>query len=139
MIFTSYKKFKSHHLITENLEQAKRLLKDTYLLNKSVKELDRKVKTDNTGIYLLDPKGEKLKFDTLPTNIQIDARRLAYDKQATEDEIKSLNRTYLQKIREIIGEKLGYAYLFVYLYIVEEVPIEELKIIFSKLTKYEDL
>ena len=99
MIFTSYKKFKSHHLITENLEQAKRLLKDTYLLNKSVKELDRKVKTDNTGIYLLDPKGEKLKFDTLPTNIQIDAKRLAYDKQATEDEIKSLNRTYLQKIR----------------------------------------
>lgn len=136
-----YLKFTEEIKLNENLAGAKKIVKDTYILNKAVREVSKnKIKTDQTGIFLLDSDDVAIKFDNVPGAIQDEAKHKFREIKLTEEDTRNIERNpQLAKIRELLKDKLGYAQLFTYLYIKEMVPIDELKSILDGLNQYNDL
>lgn len=136
-----YVKFTEQVKLNENLAGAKKIVKDTYILNKAVKEVSKnKIKTDQTGIFLLNSDDVAVKFDNVPGQIQDEAKHKFREIKLTEDDNRNIDRNpQLAKIRELLKDKLGYAQLFTYLYIKEMVPMEELTAILAGLNQYNDL
>ncbi len=136
-----YVKFIEEIKLNENLAGAKKIVKDTYILNKAVREVSKnKIKTDQTGIFLLDPDDVAIKFDNVPGAIQDEAKHKFREIKLTEEDTRNIERNpQLAKIRELLKDKLGYAQLFTYLYIKEMVPMDELKSILDGLNQYNDL
>ena len=136
-----YVKFTEEIKLNENLAGAKKIVKDTYILNKAVREVSKnKIKTDQTGIFLLDSDDVAVKFDNVPGAIQDEAKNKFREIKLTEEDTRNIERNpQLAKIRELLKDKLGYAQVFTYLYIKEMVPMEELKSILDGLNQYNDL
>lgn len=126
--------------LNENVAGAKKLLKDTFILNKALKELNLGFKTDSTGMFLMDKSDAPIKFNELPTEIQSDVKKKVKEIKLSEEEQRQVERhPKFNEIREILGDKLGWSQLFTYLYFKEKVEINELKSIFSDLVTYQDL
>ena len=140
MRLLKYNNFTGSFKINENLAQAKKLLKDTYILNKATKGVTN-IATDKSGIFLINKDEDKIKFSSLPEDIQENARKKFRETKLTEEEVRAIDKSeILLKIRKMIGEnRLGYAYMFTYLFVVEEVPFEELEAIFGALVDNADL
>ena len=137
-----YSEFNSNLKINENVAGAKKILKDTFVLNKAVKELstDRGTKTDPSGMFLLDKDGYPIKFNDLPEEIKGEAKKKIREIKLSEEELRQVERhPKFQEIRDFLGDKLGWAQLFTYLYFKERTEISELKGIFADLVTYGDL
>jgi ankyrin repeat protein len=137
-----YSEFNSNLKINENVAGAKKILKDTFVLNKAVKELstDRGTKTDPSGMFLLDKDGVSINFNDLPEEIKGEARKKVREIKLSEDELRQVERhPKFQEIRDLLGDKLGWAQMFTYLYFKERTDISELKGIFDDLITYGDL
>ena len=126
-----YSEFNSTLKINENIAGAKKILKDTFVLNKAVKELSP-TKTDPSGMFLLDKDGVSINFDDLPEEIKGEARKKVREIKLSEDELRQVERhPKFQEIREFLGDKLGFSQIFTYLYFKEKVEISELKELFA--------
>jgi len=133
-----YSEFNSNLKVNENIVGAKKILKDTFVLNKAVKELSP-MKTDPSGMFLLD-KDQPINFNDLPEEIKGEAKKKIREIKLSEDELRQIERhPKFQEIREFLGDKLGWAQLFTYLYFKERTEISELKGIFADLVTYGDL
>jgi hypothetical protein len=138
-----YKNFitegKGSEIILENVAQAKKLLKDTYILNKLMTK-DSNYKTDKSGLIILDKDDVAVKLVDIPQEIKDDAKKNLKTIKLTEEEVKLIERDQkFLKIRELLGDKLGYSYMFLYFYIVEQIPFEELKTLLENLEDKKDL
>jgi hypothetical protein len=134
-----YSEFNSNLKINENIAGAKKILKDTFVLNKAVKELSP-MKTDPSGMFLLDKDNQPMNFNDLPEEIKGEAKKKIREIKLSEDELRQVERhPKFQEIREFLGDKLGWAQLFTYLYFKERTEISELKGIFADLVTYGDL
>ena len=101
MIFKKYNHFINYERINEDVQKAKKFLKDTYLFNKSVKDI---AKIDQTGLYILNPDSEQpIKHSDISDNLKEEARKKFRETKVSEDEIRHIERNpdYL-KIKEII-------------------------------------
>ncbi len=137
MIF-GYKKFIQGSKINENVAGAKKILKDTYLINKAISQVSS-LKIDKSGMVLLSG-GDPIKMSQVPDDIKEKAKEKIKEIKLTPEEIAFVEKNpKLKEIREIINGKDGYAQLFMHLYIKELTPIEELKRIFNGLVEYNDL
>ena len=126
--------------LNENVAAAKKILKDTFTLNKSIKNLELGYQTDPTGMFLSDKSGASIKFEELPDDIKSSAKKNLREVKLSEEEQRQVERhPKFNEIREILGDKLGWASIFTYLYFKEGVEINELKSIFSDLLTYQDL
>lgn len=138
MIFR-YNKFREDFKLNENVDRAKKLLKDTFILNQAVSQVS-KLGTDKSGMVLLDKDKQPIRFENLPNDVKEESKKKIKDIKLSGDDVRMAERNpKLAEIRELIGDKLGYAYLFTYLYIKELTPMEELKSIFAGLIEYSDL
>jgi len=134
-----YSEFNSNLKINENIAGSKKILKDTFVLNKAVKELSP-MKTDSSGMFLLDKDNQPINFNDLPEEIKGEAKKKIREIKLSEDELRQVERhPKFQEIREFLGDKLGWAQLFTYLYFKERTEISELKGIFADLVTYGDL
>jgi len=134
-----YSDFKNNNKINENIAGAKKILKDTFISNRAVKEVSP-LKTDPTGMFILDKNDEPIDFNSLSNEIKEEARKKFREIKLTEDELRRIERhPKFQEIREFLGDKLGWASLFTYLYFKERTSMEELKTIFADMVKYHDL
>jgi hypothetical protein len=134
-----YSEFNNNLKINENVAGAKKILKDTFVLNKAVKEISP-TKTDPSGMFLLDKDGVSINFDDLPEEIKGEARKKVREIKLSEDELRQVERhPKFQEIREFLGDKLGFSQIFTYLYFKERVEISELKELFADLVTYGDL
>lgn len=135
-----YSKFTNEFKINENLDQAKKLLRDTYKTNKLALSIDKSIQSDPSGLFLFNKEGDNLSYKDLGTET-IDKIKAAYrDFKITPEENSRVERGEVMKmIRDLIGDKLGYAYLFTYFLVVEKVSVDDLKLILSKLIEFKDL
>jgi hypothetical protein len=125
--------------LNENIAGAKKVLKDTFTLNKAVSEVGP-YKTDRSGMFLMDKSDAPVNFNDLPEEIKAEARKKLREIKLSEDEVRQIERhPEFQKIREMLGDKLGWAALFTYLHFKERTSVEELKNIFDDMVKYGDL
>jgi hypothetical protein len=126
--------------LNENVAAAKKILKDTFVLNKALKELNLGFKTDSTGMFLFDKSDAPINFSDLPEQVQVEVKKKIREIKLTEEEQRVVERhPKFNEIREILGDKLGWAGLFAYLYFKEKVEINELKLIFDDLVVFQDL
>lgn len=136
-----YTEFKKGEMINEDMNRAKKVLRDTYQTFKSVKSVTDEYDTDPSGLFLFNKQGDVFRFEDLPSDIQNSAKSKFRDNKLTpEEQQKAEKSDVLKEIRNLLGDKnLGYAYLFTYLMVIEKVPAEDLKDIFNKLQDYKPL
>lgn len=143
MKILNYKNFitegRSPEILLENVAQAKKLLKDTYILNKLMTQ-DTNYKTDKSGTTILDKDNVPVKLSDIPQEIKDEAKKNFRTIKLTEEEVRSVERDpKFGKIRELLGDKLGYSYMFLYFFLVEQIPFEELQSLVTNLEDKRDL
>jgi len=137
-MISRYREFLYGFKLNENVAGAKKILKDTYLFNKAVSQVSS-LKVDRSGMILLSD-GDPIKSTQIPEDVRNKAKEKIKDIKLTPEEIQLVEKNpKLKEIRDIISGKDGYAQLFMYLYIKELTPVEELKRIFNGLVEYNDL
>ncbi len=135
-----YSDFNKSLKINENVAGAKKILKDTYIINKAVCDISKDYKTDPSGMFLLDTNKEVVLFNNLPDEVKEGSKKKFREIKITEDEQRNLDRMpKFQDIRKLIGDKLGWAQLFTYLHFKEGTSMEELGSIYSDLVSYGDI
>lgn len=136
-----YESFTNDFKLNENLDGAKKLLKNTYKEFKIVKEIaPDEYKTDPSGLFLFNKEGDVVNFNELPSNIKDEVKKKFREVKVTPEENVEVEKgPILKQVRDLLGDKLGYAHLFTYLLIVERTPIGDLKSILTKLIDYKDL
>jgi len=140
MKLLKYSNFRGELMVNENLDQAKKLLRDTYKNNKLVLAVDKSYETDPTGLFLFNSEGDVVNANNLPDETKEKMRLKFKEVKVTPEENAKVEKgDILKKVRELIGDKLGYAYLFTYLLLVEKMPFDDLKDIFTKLIDCKDL
>lgn len=144
-----YKKFS---LVNENYAQAKKFLKDAFILNKALRMVNNEYGTDATGIFLKDKVVDNIPYKDVSEDDIKKANDLVYKMHRGEDEQllkigKKLDKDsqttersdYLRKIREMCGKKLGYSYMYIYLMMQEGVAFEEIQELHKNLMANNDL
>lgn len=146
MKLLKYDNFKDNFKLNENLAGAKKVLKDTYLLNKALVQLDKGYSTDPSGLLLKDNTDTPVSPSSVPNDVKEEAKKKIREIKFSEDEQRQLERSQkFQEIRQLLGDKLGWAQLFTYLYFVEHMPITEedgsggLKQILKDMNDYQNL
>ena len=86
-----YSEFNSNLKVNENIVGAKKILKDTFVLNKAVKELSP-MKTDSSGMFLLDKDNQPINFNDLPEEIKGEAKKKIREIKLSEDELRQVER-----------------------------------------------
>ena len=135
-----YSEFNSNLKVNENIVGAKKVLKDTFALNKALVALELGYKTDPSGMFVSDKSGAPIDFNNLPEETKDAAKKKIREIKVSEEEQRQIDRhPKFQEIREFLGDKLGWAQLFTYLHFKEKVEVNELKSIFNDLNTYHDL
>lgn len=144
MFLRKYQDFKSEQMLNENLAGARKIIKDLYFMNKSSAKLKSDFKTDASGLILLDRDGVPFLFNNLTeeeqNKVNQDLRTNSSEYKLGEQETRNLERNAkFQEIRTMLGDKLGWMSLFVYLHFREGTTIEELRSIFDDMCRYNHL
>lgn len=138
-----YKQFLSQNVLNENLDKAKKFMKERELLLNAASDLgliegELKAQLDHKE------KRSLILSDFTPEQ-QEEIRKKIMTIKFDDRRIKDIERDPdFKKIRDYLGQKyIGWAYPFTYFYFVEMVSMEELftnpDSIFNKLIKYEGL
>ncbi len=138
-----YNQFLNEKPITENLDKAKKFLKDRYLLRNAAQELgyiegELKAQLDN------NEKKSVTMLDFTPEQ-QEQLRQKLRTLKLTDAQVRNIERDpEFLKIREYLGDKyIGWTYPFTYFYFVEMIPMDELftnkDSTFNKLIEYTGL
>jgi hypothetical protein len=133
-----YNQFLDIKPINENVSKSKKFLKERYLLMKAAKE---------TGLL----KGElKAQIDhseirSITLNDFTDEERDVLKNKVRElrlsvEEIQTIERDadYI-KLKELLHSNIGYLYNFTYMFFIENIPMEEVQRLYSKVLEYKDL
>jgi hypothetical protein len=125
--------------INENLDRAKKLIKERETIKIAAKELnllsdDLKYKMEEGDIITL-------RLEDFPRESRGD---LAYKMKGVKmkpDELKQLEKSpTFKELREIVGQKnLGFMYNFAYMFYIEKAPLEDLRDLSDKLKEYKSL
>ena len=133
-----YNNFKNDSLVLENLQGARKLLKDRYIMLKAIKDLNLltgKLKQqwdegEKKTFFLSDFEGED----------QTKLRAKVRETRVTDEESRNIERDpAFVKIRELVKDTLGWCYIFTYFFYVENVPFNELEDIYNKLVEFRPL
>lgn len=138
-----YNQFLNEKPLNENLDKAKKLMKDRYLLRSAAEDLglikgELKAQLDHK-----EKKSVTMRDFTPEQQAQI--REKLKTMRLDDAQIRTLERDpEFLKIRELLGQKyIGWAYPFTYFYFIEMITIDELftneNSIFNKLIEYSGL
>ena len=138
-----YNQFLGEKPLNENLDKAKKFLKDRYLLTTVAKDLgfiEGELKAQ------LDHKEKRsVKLGDFTPEQQEEIRQKLRTTKLTDQQIRNIERDpEFLKIRELLGQQyIGWTYPFTYFYFVEMVSLDELfnspDSIFNKLNEYKGL
>ena len=129
-----YNQFLGENTLNENLDKAKKFLKDTYLLTTAATELgfvEGELKAQ------LDHKEKRsLTLGDFTPEQQAEIRTKLRTLKLTDEQVRGIERNPdFLKIREYLGQKhIGWTYPFAYFFFVEMVSLEEL---FTRVEKIE--
>ena len=142
MIF-KYNQFLGQKPLNENLDKAKKFLKDRFLLKTAAEDLGF---FDDELKYQLDSKNKRsLVLGDFTPEQQGEIKLKIRELRLKDDEVRTIERdSEFLKIRETLGQQyIGWVYSFTYLYFVEMLSMDELfnddSSIFNKLIEYKGL
>ena len=121
-----YNKFLGETTLNENLDKAKKFLKDTYLLTQAATNLgfvEGELKAQ------LDHKEKRsLVLGDFTPEQQAEIRLKLRELRLKDEEVRTIERNPdFLKIRELLGQKnIGWTYPFTYFYFAEMVSLEDL-------------
>lgn len=133
-----YNQFTGLTPLNENLDKAKKFLKDQFMIKKLATEykfidteLDYKLRNgQQRGLSKRDFTPEQF------TEIQRGFRGLTL----TDETIRAIERGEdFVKLRTLLQPNIGYLYNFVYMYFIEGIPYEEVERLYGLLVEYKDL
>lgn len=144
MSVTDYKGFT---LVNENYNQAKKFLKDTWVLNKALQMVNPDYETDATGLFLKDRVVDKIPIKDIPEADFKAAEEKISEIERNNEERKKMNAEaasaerseFMKQIRDLAGKKLGYTYMYAYFILQEGVPFEEVAQLHKDLMENSDL
>lgn len=145
-----YNQFVNDQPLNENLDKAKKFMKDSFLLRKAAEDLgfiegELKAQLDHAEKRCVT-------LNDFDSDQQAQIRTKLRELRLTDEQVRTIERNPdFLKIREYLGQKyMGWTYPFTYFYFVENIPMEDLftKVdsetkepdnIFSKLVSYSGL
>lgn len=152
MKILNYNQFNKLDFINEDVQRAKKLLKDRYLINTISKELGF---IDDRLQYELSHEGKRsLSLNDFSINQQKEIMSKLRETKLTDQQVKDIERDPdFKKIRILSVEldndntkkymlekdNTGWVYAFTYFYFIENVSMQELKDVYKKLLEYKDL
>lgn len=137
-----YQDFLKSRPINENLDKSKKFLKERELLNKAAKNLG--FIDDDIQWKLKEGEKRTIMLSDFTPEQQDELKIKLRELRLSSDEIKNIERDpEFLKIRELLGQYIGWTYPFTYFYFVEMVSLDELftneDSIFNKLIEYKGL
>jgi len=133
-----YNQFLNSTPINENLDKAKKFLKERYLLLTAATETgllkgELKAQIDHKEI-------RSITLNDFSPEEQVELKKKLREMKLTDEQVRNLERDpEFLKIRELLGSNLGYVYPFTYFYYVENIPFKDLEDAYKKLTTLKDL
>lgn len=120
-----YQQFLGFSPVNENLDRAKKLLKETELVKKAATELNFITKEISDDIKHGDKRVVTL--NDFSEEQQAEIRGKLRELRLSDEEIRRIERNPdFIKIKEALGTNLGWTYAFAYFYFVEMISFEEL-------------
>jgi len=133
-----YNQFLGESPTNENLDKAKRFLKDRSILLTAANQL--KLVSAETKHDLDHDEKRSLLLSEFTPEQQAEIKLKMRDVKLTDEQIRSIEREpSFVKIRELLKDNPGYIYAFTYFYYVEMVTFQELENIYKKVIQYRDL
>src|ERR1035437_8169611 len=133
-----YNQFLGETPLNENLDKAKRFLKDRFILNAAAEQL--KMVTPVMKHELSHDEKRALTLADFTPEQQDEIKKKMYLMKLTPDQIRNIERApEFMKIRELLKDNPGYIYAFTYFYYIEMVAFTELENIYKKLGQYKEL
>jgi hypothetical protein len=124
--------------INENLDKAKKFLKDRYILTTTAKELG--YLKGEIAAQLKEGSKRSLALNDFTHEQQAELRKKYREVKLTDDQIRNIERDpEFVKIRELLKDNPGFIFAFTYFYYVEMVNFTELESMYKKLIQFKDL
>ena len=92
MKLLKYSNFSNEFRLNENLDQAKKLLRDTYKMNKAVLSVDPKLELDPSGLFIFNAEGDPFNFNELPEETKNAAKQKVREIKVTPEENSKVER-----------------------------------------------
>lgn len=133
-----YNQFLGLETLNENLDKAKKFLKEREILLKAAKELN--YIDEETEYEFKEGKRKSLTLKEFSQEQQDRLKQKFRDIRLSDDEIKRIeqNEEFI-KLRNLFSDNLGYLYNFTYMYFVEMSPFDEIEAVYKDLIEYKDL
>ena len=133
-----YNQFLGETPLNENLDKAKKFLKDRFILSTAVKDLD--LLTGELAAQMEHGEKRTLSLKDFTPEQQEELRKKIREIKITDDQIRNIERELdFVKLRELLKDNLGYLYNFTYMYFVEMVSFEEIKSMYDRVISYGQL
>lgn len=137
MKLVKYSQFSKTESLNENLDQAKKFLKNRYLLIKAAEDL--KYVDEETNYQLNHDELRTLKLSDFTPEQQAELNNKIRTIKLSPETIRDIERDKnFLKLKELLKDNIGYLYTFVYFYYVEMVSYDDLVGIYEKLRHYKD-
>lgn len=133
-----YNQFLGQSPLNENLDKAKKFLKDRYILTKAAKDLN--LLTGELGAQIQHGEKKTVTMNDFTPEQQSELRNKMREIKLSDEQARGIERDpEFVKIREMLKDNLGYLYSFTYFYFVEMVSMEELESTYKDLIEYKHL
>ena len=133
-----YNQFLGETPLNENLDKAKKFLKDRFILSTAVKDLD--LLEGELAAQMEHGEKRTLSLKDFTPEQQEELRKKIREIKITDDQIRNIEREVdFVKLRELLKDNLGYLYNFTYMYFVEMVSFEEVKSMYDRVISYGQL
>jgi hypothetical protein len=124
--------------INENLQQAKKFIKDNHILLTAAKELGF-IKGE-LAKQLEHGERRTISMSDFTIEQQEEIKKKIREIRLPDDQVRRLESDPdFIKLRELLSNSLGWMYIFTYFFYVENVSFEEIKGMYDKLLDYRDL
>lgn len=133
-----YNQFLGEKPLNENLDKAKKFLKDRFIISTAVKDLD--LLTGELAAQMEHGEKRTLSLKDFTPEQQEELRKKIREIKLTDDQVRDIERLPdFVKLRELLKDNLGYLYNFTYMYFVEMVSFDEIKSMYDRVISYGNL
>ena len=133
-----YNQFLGEKPLNENLDKAKKFLKDRFIISTAAKDLD--LLTGELSAQMEHGEKRTLTLKDFTPEQQEELRKKIREIKLTDEQVRNIEREPdFAKLRELLKDNLGYLYNFTYMYFVEMVSFDEIKSMYEKVLSYGSL
>ena len=133
-----YNQFLGEKPLNENLDKAKKFLKDRFIISTAAKDLD--LLTGELAAQMEHGEKRTLTLKDFTPEQQEELRKKIREIKLTDEQVRNIEREPdFAKLRELLKDNLGYLYNFTYMYFVEMVSFDEIKSMYEKVLSYGSL